>query len=365
MKYLKPKQEYIDLYDKITIEDCRRREKFHRNSRPSEKLKGKVNDEFYKTVSEISLHFDLLYTTIKWHEDKEKTINEWIERDSRKDELYENAEAPEGIRCLQCHYLILPSSKILYDLYSDKKDRVLFMYDCPNKCNLRRAFFDDGEEYKIKPSLCPKCNSILEIKSERIKDKKVITKETCSKCSYTKNDEFDLTTKPNKPDPDYEKDKERFCLSGENLEKNIKEKFQLEGMAKFMDDWKEKEKLSKEYDVIKSMNKLTVISLENLLVPLCEKNKYVKFQFGTPDIGKDLILPFTAQDANPERKDMSSSHDLQRVIKIAVEDTNWRLMSDGISYRMGILSGRLRAYEREEDLIELAKQSLKKHPPKS
>lgn len=37
-------------------------------------------------------------------------------------------------------------------------------------------------------------------------------------------------------------------------------------------------------------------------------------------------------------------------------DTNWRLMTDGISYRTGILTGRLRAYETEEDLLRLVKK---------
>ncbi len=32
-----------------------------------------------------------------------------------------------------------------------------------------------------------------------------------------------------------------------------------------------------------------------------------------------------------------------------MRETNWRLMSDGISYRLGYLNGRLRAYEGEED----------------
>lgn len=31
-------------------------------------------------------------------------------------------------------------------------------------------------------------------------------------------------------------------------------------------------------------------------------------------------------------------------------------MSDGVSYRVGILTGRLRAYERDEDLLKLIKK---------
>ena len=345
----------------MTVNDCRRREDFHKNSKPSKELSEEMSEGQYKLANNILLHYDLLYATIQWYEDKERTIDGWIERDTRKDELYENAEAPRDIRCLKCQSLTVQTSKILYDHFDGQKDRVLFMYDCPNKCVPRRSFFDDGEEYKIKPRLCSKCNSNMDRSSERIEDKKIITTETCTKCGHVETDELDLTIEKEKaPDPDYEKDKERFCLSGENLSKNLKEKSQLEGMAHFMDKLKEKEMHKEEHKIISDLKKLTVVALENLLVPLCEKEKYAKFQFGTPDMGKDLFLPFTVHEANPERVDYASSQYLQKIIKKALEDTNWRLMSDGISYRMGILSGRLRAYEREEDLMELAKQALKK-----
>lgn len=360
-KYLKTRQEYIDLYDLLTVRDCRWRENFHKNSKPSEELAKQVSEKFYEGVTEMALHYDLLHATIKWHEGKESRISEWISRDTEKDELYENAEAPRGIRCLKCKSLTTQTSKILYDSHEDKGDRILFTYDCPNECVPHRAFFNDGEEYKIKPHLCPKCKSILERSSERIEDKKVITTETCPSCGHVETDELDLTLKEEEPlDPDYEKDRERFCLSGEALSKNLLEKSQLESVAKFMEKWEEKEKHKDEYDEIEKLKKLTIVSLEELLIPFCEKAKYVKFQFGTPDMGKDLILPFTTHDANPERIDLASTHDLQKIIKRAIDDTNWRLMSDGISYRMGILSGRLRAYEREEDLLELAKRRLKK-----
>ena len=116
----------------------------------------------------------------------------------------------------------------------------------------------------------------------------------------------------------------------------------------------------KRISTVDSLKKLTIVALENLLVPLCKKAKYIKFQFGTPDMGKDLIVPFTVHEANPEREDLASSHDLKKLIKKALEDTNWRLMSDGVSYRIGILTGRLRAYEREEDLLKLVKQGSMK-----
>lgn len=78
-------------------------------------------------------------------------------------------------------------------------------------------------------------------------------------------------------------------------------------------------------------------------------------KFETPEIGKDVFLSFTVTDAHP-RGERESSHDLKRLVHKALEGVNWRLMSDGISYRVCILSGRLRAYEKEEDLLKLIKK---------
>jgi hypothetical protein len=54
-----------------------------------------------------------------------------------------------------------------------------------------------------------------------------------------------------------------------------------------------------------------------------------------------------------------SKRTLKKLVDAALKDTNWRLMSDGISYRLGYLSGRLRAYEREEDLKDLVIKTKK------
>ena len=54
-----------------------------------------------------------------------------------------------------------------------------------------------------------------------------------------------------------------------------------------------------------------------------------------------------------EAKTQNSIQDLKRLLKKTLEDTNWRLMSEGITYRLGMLEGRLRAYEKEEDLVKL------------
>ena len=234
------------------------------------------------------------------------------------------------------------------------------MYDCPAGCMPRRAFFDDGEEYKPKPSLCPKCQTELQRADEKVDGKKIISTDTCPKCGYVNVNELDLSPKEEKSDPDYEKDRVRFCLTKEEAEKRLREKFQLEEMGRLGKKFAEQEKRKDEYDEVKKIKKLTAIELEKLLSPILEKDGYIRLQFGTPDMDKDLFLPFTVQDSKTGRGDMESSYDLTGLIKRGLEPTNWRLMTDGVSYRVGFLTGRLRAYEREEDLLVLAQQRLKK-----
>jgi len=50
---------------------------------------------------------------------------------------------------------------------------------------------------------------------------------------------------------------------------------------------------------------------------------------------------------------------LKKLVVKALKGTNWRLTTDEISYRIGYLTGRLHAYEREEDLKRLVMQEQK------
>lgn len=105
-----------------------------------------------------------------------------------------------------------------------------------------------------------------------------------------------------------------------------------------------------------NLKKLTIVELEEVLKEAVEKEGYVNLRFENPDMGKDVVVPFLINDSKSDRKDRSSSLKLQKIIKTTLQDTNWRLMSHGISYRLGILTGSLRAYEREEDLLKLVRK---------
>lgn len=192
-KHLKPEQYYRDLYDRHTVDSCRRMEKIW-DEMDSPTLEGKeLSEEEATRMKTATKKFYLYFKTGERYLNKERTIREWVDADQKRDELYESAETPEGIRCLMCRNLVKPTFKEFWSEL-DKPDRILFMYDCPNNCLPRRAFFSDGEEWRVKPNLCPKCDTKLS-QEETDSDEKLITKYTCPKCGYTKTDELKWTHK--------------------------------------------------------------------------------------------------------------------------------------------------------------------------
>jgi len=357
-KHLKPRQEYVDCYDRITVEDCRWQENFHKNYDYGvpDGVDKKNTKGIHDAMAEMCIHYDLLFTTLYWWEHKESTIQEWMDKDAKDDLLLENAKAPASVRCLKCSNELTVESKTIYD-FGGHGNRVLFFYRCSNKCNPNRAFFDNGEEYLPKRDNCQKCKIELKRTYDKTNKDKIITTDTCPSCGQIKTSELDLTVKEWKPDADYARDRERFCLTEAEAQKKLEEKLQLENIKRIVDGWKEKDKKKKEYDIITKLKKLTIPDLEKYLVPLLEKDGYAKLQFGNPDMNKNVFLPFTIRDEKSDRTDQASTFTIQKVIKKVLENTNWRLMSDGILYRLGILSGRLHAYEKGEDLLRLVSKT--------
>ena len=129
----------------------------------------------------------------------------------------------------------------------------------------------------------------------------------------------------------------------------------MEQMGKLVDSWKERDKNKEVYDKVAELKKLTVVELEKLITPVLEKSNYIHLQLGSPEIGKDVIIPFMVHDSKSDRENLASQYDLKQLLKKTLKDTNWRIMSDGVSCRLGILNGRLRGYDSEEDLLKLIK----------
>ena len=239
------------------------------------------------------------------------------------------------------------------------QEEVLFMFEC-GKCHKRRVFWESGKEWEHKPK-CIECRANVVSESTK-KDATIITRYSCSHCGHVEVDTMDLSKKEEeKVDPDFEANRKKYCISELEGKEIIRKSQELKAL---LDKWDDKDKNKDLYDAIGKIQRLTIVELQTLLDPLLEKAGYAKLEFEKPVLEKDVILGFGLQDAKSGRGDYDSRHDLQKLLKEALSPTNWRLMSDGATYRLGFLQGRLRGLEGEEKLKELLESEQKKRDKK-
>jgi hypothetical protein len=349
---------YSELYDRMTIDECecwdsevydahaKSGEKFD-PEKPSRRLHGGL-------LADLHLYF----VKGERYLDKETTINEWMKRDQEKDEKLENAIEPKGVRCLHCSRSLTNCTS--RDLMTDSKgkEEVVFMFEC-DKCHKRRAYWENGVEWRPKPVLCEKCRS--EMESNHVKKDDIIeTTYYCPQCHHKTVDSMDFSTKEEVIDPGFESKRKKYCLSKEEGIEYSFGKQHLEAATNLMKKVEEREENSDLYDAIAKIKKLTVAELQSFLDPVIEKAGYAKLEFEKPDIQRDVILGFGIQDVKSGRNDRESIYDLQRLLKTTLKLTNWRLMSDGVNYRLGYLQGRLKGVEGEDNLRKLVEKDLKK-----
>jgi ssDNA-binding Zn-finger/Zn-ribbon topoisomerase 1 len=361
-QHLKSHQYYSDLYDHHTVEECRW---WEQHSPTVESLREKAiakkgekfdEKELLRAVTAFGgLH--MYFIKGERYIKKEETIKEWMQRDEQRDQFIESVQAPENITCLTCGRLMFSDSKHLLIGGLEDPDRILFFFNCPLEHIPLRAFYDNGDEFSREKPLCPKCKAEV-VEEDKTTDEKFITVVTCPNCDYTDTTEIMRTV--NKIDPNFERDRARFCITEKEGQEFIGTKERMEGMARFMDEVKEKEKNKDLYDKVKKLKKLKIAELEELLAPILEKAGYIKLLFKNPEITKDVVVPFIVYEHRSDREGRASTYELDKLLKKTLLDTNWRLMSDGTSYRLGMLEGRLHGYDREEDLLNLIRLKQKK-----
>ncbi len=363
----KDQKHYKDLYDRLTVESARRGMSYYDNFYTDFKSKLPKDEKVDKPGNAFLLNIFYMETVgnelLDRYEKRDGKIQEWIARDQAKDEQISSARLSEEPMCHYCgkQGLRIIDKSLMHrgDTYEiDDPEEVLFMLRCPH-CDKNSAFWEDGSAWKVKPTVCPKCQS--EVTHRTTKTKKAITiTYICTSCKHSFKDKMDLTSKGEKPDPDFEKDRHHFCLKDKEFrERLFKMRHDFQEMARLGKEFKEKEDNKHLYDAMKEMKKPKIAGLSTILAPALEKAGYIEFSLDKPEMGKDVFVGFNCLDGRSERNDRDSEKTLKKTVEKALQDTNWRLMSDGISYRLGYLNGRLRAYEREEDLKKLVERDIK------
>lgn len=369
MRYLNDEQHYIDRYDLHTIEECldtvKMFQEVYQKSLTSDELKDLSKEEKLRNIN-LMLSRTLFVVKGKRYEKKQKTIQKWMDEDKLKQDKQDYTPTPENVVCPLCTgSMFFNSSKHLDYSYDSQIMRMMFLFKC-RRCDKQQWVYDDGEIRVSNPDLCLECKEEIEIKATR-KGKVITWEHTCKACSYTKTEVEDLS----KHDEEHkkweaeqkkkeeegkqllEKYREEFCLNEKDGIEHIETLEAMEVGHEVYEEEKQKYN-DKAYQTAVNLKRLTVLEIEKLLTEKLEKEKYVKFTLDKPDMGKFVTIPFNVLDANSTRNLNISEVTLKKLLRDILEDTNWRLMSDGIRYRLGYLSGTLKAYEQEEDLLQLA-----------
>ena len=359
MQYLQDEQQYVDRYDLLTIKKCLKVvemfQDIYNKSLTSKELKGMSKHDKYSDITKL-MYWQLWFIQAQEYKNKKETIGEWMDNDRIKQEKYDGAIEPQAIHCPSCKAMMqIAGSKLLED-YTDQPMRVMFLFRC-TKCKKQEWVYEDGEIRVSKPDLCPKCNKEIDV--THTKKGEVITwTRKCKFCGHTETevDDFEKSHKEYLQKEQAEKEllekyRTTFCLTDKQGEKFL---FELEAMefAKQIRNESKQKYDNSAYQQVSTLKKLTIVELEKLLTKVLEKENYVKLSFTAPEIGQFIFVPFTLQDADTSRRENISTSTLEKFLKSTLENTNWRLI-DGIIYRLGFLSGRLKGYEREEDLIKL------------
>lgn len=366
MTYLKPRKKYEDRYDRQTVEIGR--DKLDWLLKARDEFKKKIKEKYGKDPKPEATEFwwgrlCFLYVEIplgeRW-EKRDSTIWQWQADDEAKDTRLENARPTAEPVCYHCGKTGLRlSTKMLHNRtgnYTDPEDeQVLFMFKCPH-CQKPTSYWEDGELFKAKPHLCSECQSPAT--SNDVKRGQVITTTyTCPVCGNKDVMKLDLRSEKEAPDPDYERDRALFCYDNERGKKYLEYRAPWDSLRRDFEKQKERDKNKDLYEAVGKLEKLKVAELIDKLKPSIEKAGYVEVRFDKPEIGRSFTVGFSCLDSQSSRADYASESTLRKAVNSALKQTNWRLTSEGISYRLGYLSGNIKAYEQEEDLLRLVRKA--------
>lgn len=368
MSSIKPRQYYEDIYDRTTVNLCRDEEEILRGLYKKgledevSKLTGKKKQDAHESLNRALnalhyIHVEMLAGD-RW-EHREAGIKELMDEAESEAGQIEQARLTKEPVCTHCGKtgLRIISKDLMHRGPDYDKQLVIFMLECPH-CKKRSAVWEDDRPYESRRTYCEKCKTEMGKKTSRRGE--VITDTfLCPKCGHTFKEKLDLHVTKERPDKHWEKDKARFLLDEERGKEYLEGKRSFEALAALAEDFKEHEEHKDLYDAVAALSKVNIGQLKETLQPVVEGAGYTELQFEKPEMGRDVVIGFSCLDGKADRIEYDSRNTLRKVIEKRLKGTNWRLMSDGIFYRLGYLTGRLRAYEGEEELKKLLDREAK------
>lgn len=364
--YIKPKSYYEDIYDVYTIRECL--DMFYGLSEELDTKLEHLNmsKKEFQRQKDIALGITINAIKMSRFQKRGLWIDERMADDVKKQKIIDGVKPNSSLKCIICGGRLEIIDK---SLTTDKNDerRVLFVYECKNpSCRKPCSYYDNGEKRQSKEKFCPNCGDRVKTTVTEKEEYVTVWKENCISCDY-KNEDIDddrefykkLDRKEKESKTLLEKYRDKFCFSEKEGREAISAYEQMEVLMESF----EKQKTKEDDPIYQRMKRMDIISLnemKNILLKVSSDNQYSIPDFKTPDIGKYITVEFVVSDESVGRDPYKSEQVLKKKIIDALQNSNWRLMSEGLSYRLGILRGRIKGYEDEDEIYKLAKQLTNK-----
>jgi hypothetical protein len=356
--YLKERPHYEERYDRNTVERCRWHEQPHQMSDDAEGSSEKFTDQQKQWALDFATEWMLLQIVGERYLERDETINEWMESDRKRDETMERARIPL-LRCPLCGRAMECIYKHFnFDIDNTKREWIEFFLAC-KECKQSKTVFENGMEVPEKHSLCTKCKKVIETTTKKKRGKEYFV-DTCKHCGHVEETPMASLEKEDPSQQEIERfeyDKRRFCLT---TSQGDRYKRWTEGMKEMNEQKKEQQSNVEYYDKLADIKKLNIAGLEKVLKTAIKKAGYTDLHITMPPPDRQIIVNFSVRDTEEKRESYESEKTLEKLFEKTLEDKNWALMSDGVHSRLGVLSGRIRGYETEEDLQEITKIRIKK-----
>jgi hypothetical protein len=239
--YLREQRYYEDIYDRVTVDECRRLESTFALLRKE----AKESEDTGTTLAEREAALDWLdYLRLyfvkgnRWTA-KAEAVRRMMDKDRSRDAALLHARPPANITCSRCPKrmeLVLTQLETSLDT-----EPVVFYFRC-NLCRITRAVFEGGAEYREPPQTCTQCRAAVTTTYER-EGNKVATTDTCHSCGRVAISMLDLDEALTRVDDGFANDRERFCLSKEEGEEYQEEKANLANIRTMVKEWEERDPL--------------------------------------------------------------------------------------------------------------------------
>lgn len=337
--------EYSDLYDRSTVAACRRLVAIF-DTRISEIAEDDPERDMKIQATVYAHNVQLWSYKGERAENKDSVIHTWVERNKQQDQLLASTQPQANISCLRCQTQMQFMDKHLD--HADDIDRVILFYECQNHCQPKRAFYNDGSEYRIKSSNCSSCSGQTIEKTTR-KEQLITTTSICKRCGHINRYEIDLSPEPEVIDEYFAEDRTRYCLSIDELAEYREGKTNTEQLTKFLRDRKIKEDTNIDTS-LPIIQILKVIEVFQLVKNSLESLRFEQIQMLTPATKDGIRIQFSALDSDSNRSDGEAVNASNDILEKALKQTNWRLIPKSLISTLGALNFELKGYTHETDL---------------